>query len=175
MAFGIETDLLHNILAVHKTVVCHAGSRNRVDLSVLGRHLLPKRRRMLPPLPVLVDPFVERIRETLFYVVAQDVKPGLVHVGRTSAGESEHELCASAAARENQSAPLFRIYAGVLPLERIQRLGRGILRMVRTVAHEERHVRRGGCRQCNDSRDGCRDAFHEHVTGLQPPCGGHCR
>ena len=75
-------------------------------------------------------------------IVAEDVEPGLVDVWRAAAGEREHELGTSAAARQDETTPLFRMDVGVAFLERVQCLGGGILRMRRPVTHEERYVRR---------------------------------
>ena len=151
--FRIESRLLDEILPVHQPVIRHARSGHRIDVSVVRRHLPPKRRRMPPPLPVLVDPLVKRIGEALIDIVAQDVEPGLVDIRRAAAGQRQHELGASAATRQDQPAPLLRMDVGILLLESDERLGRGVLRVRRPIAHEERDVRRGDGRLAKKKRN----------------------
>ena len=156
--FGIQSGRRHEILAIDDAIVGEARRRHGIDMAILGGHLLPERRHVLPARPFVSAsrpyPFVEREAESLVDVVAQNVEPGLIDVRRAAAREREHELRATACAGQRQAAPLQRTNIG-MGGGKAHQLARGrVFRMVRTIAHQERHIRcRCGVqrqRQCDE-------------------------
>ena len=115
----------------------------------------------------------EGVNSNAYYfvdVVAEDVEPGLVDVRRRAACEREHERGAAAAAGQGEATPLERTYLGVRRRELEDLLRRRVFRMIRPIAHQERHVRRKrGGRGAHGGKKGRDGANCPHARIISHP------
>ena len=131
--FRVEAGLFDQILAVDDAVVCDARRRQGPDVAVELPDAVPERLRR----GVRGNPFVEGVDEALADVVAEDVEPGLVYVGRGAAGEGEHEGGAASGAGQDEPAPFDRLQVWFSAGEFDYASRRRLFRSIRVVAEEE--------------------------------------
>jgi hypothetical protein len=126
---------------------------NAVDLAFVHGHLAPERRHLLPRLPdrfivvdnpvavlVLANPFVERIKEPVTDLVADDMEPGFTNIRRRLTGNRHHQARLRPAAGQLDASPLLQLQLRVR-LGEIQQTPRmGFLGSVRVIEPRDRHL-----------------------------------
>ena len=86
-----------------------------------------------------INPFIERIYETLGDIVAKNMEPGLVDIWRGASGERESECSPSTSAWQYERAPFDGVYSPVFGCESIYAPCGRSLRFLGIVTEKKRH------------------------------------